>query len=245
MSFYDIFYKNMHSPFFEKILVRMNKNVIKSIAEEFSEKKEISLLEVGPGKGYLYKAVKQSNRKINYFALDRNKLILKSLDTKNTFVSVVPEMPDFKRKFDVIYAAYVIEHLKSGQEVYEFIRNAKKYLNTNGLIVLFAPDAIKQKMEFWNIDYTHIYPTTKRNITMALYENEITNIRIYNINGLLTHKLFKNNLIYFLLRFFLLFYNYKFFHFFSFSNKYDLYDIFYKVYCFVKEENLMVIAKIK
>lgn len=248
MSFYDIFYNNRHSPFFERLLVNMNTNVLKCITAEFPRKKEISLLEIGPGKGYLYKSIQQSKKKINYFALDRNELILKSLDTKKIFVSAIPKMPDFKREFDIIYAAYVIEHLNSGQEVYEFIRNAKKYLKSDGLIVLFAPDTIKQKMEFWNIDYTHIYPTTKRNITMALYENGITNIRIYNINGLLTYKLFRSNLIYYCIRFFLLFYNYKFFHFFSSlfsSNKYDLNDIFYKAYCLVKEENIMVIAKIK
>jgi len=248
MGFYDIFYKNSHSSFFEKLLINMNKNVIKSIMEEFPLREEVSLLEIGPGKGYLYKAIKQQEKKINYFALDRNKLILESLKIKNTFVSEIPNMPNFKRKFDIIYAAYVVEHLESGREVYEFIRNAKKNLNPGGVIVLFAPDAMKQKMEFWNIDYTHIYPTTKRNISMALYENDITDIKIYNINGLLTHKLFRSNLIYVFTRFFLFFYNYKLFQFltsFFSSNKYKFYDIFYKAYCLVKEENLMIIAKIK
>lgn len=142
MSFYDIFLKNNHPVFVEKILVGLNTNIIDYILKSYLSK-NISILEVGPGKGYFYTASKKYNGRIEYEAVDRNLNILKNLGDCPIYLSELPEMPKLAKRYDVIYASFVLEHLKNGKEVFMFLSECKKILKDNGLVVLFVPDSMK------------------------------------------------------------------------------------------------------
>lgn len=247
MMFYDYFLNNEHSDIFQKILVKFNLNIVNYLySSSSSVKNGLSILEVGPGKGYFFNAIQKSELNINYSAVDRNENILKNLGIKSIYKSDLPSLPVFNKKFDIIYVSYVVEHLKNGREIFDFLSECYKYLKINGRVVLFVPNALRQKMEFWNIDYTHIYPTTKRNMTMALIESGFGKIISYDINGLLTYKYFTNYFLYKFVNIILYLYNYKFFQelflIFNFP-KSNINDFFYKIYCFAKEENLMIVAE--
>lgn len=244
MSFYDFFIDNKHSSFFQKLLLRFNGNIVSYILDLNKNKKSISVLEVGPGKGYFFAACKKYKNKIEYTAIDRNEKILNILGIKNKYLAEMPNFPKINKKYDVIYISYVAEHLKNGREVYEMVENCKNNLKNDGRLILFTPDVMKQKMEFWNIDYTHIYPTTKRNLTMILNEAGLKKVDIYDVNGLLTYKWFTNKFLYLVLRATLFFYDYRFFSFFySIFFENTINDPFYRVYCLLKEENIMTVAR--
>jgi len=251
MEFYDTFIHNPHHPFIRKLLITFNYEVLSHLLSFFPEEKQINLLELGPGKGYFYQATKKWRKRISYSAFDRNDLILKSLNISSIHKGEAPDLPKFNNKFDIIFASYLIEHLKDGEEVYELIRNCKKNLSSGGLIVFLAPDALSLKMEFWNMDYTHSFPTTRRNVAMAFYDNNIYKLKI---NGYRDIDLFlsANSKLWprisFLIGICMIFYNYRIFNF--LLSLFDRKTIdsqnnwFYRLYCFTKAKCLMFIAEV-
>lgn len=245
MKFYDSFFENKHSIFFQKLLLKFNKNILDVIIKSFDEKETISILEIGPGKGYFYKSCIEYGLKIDYSAIDRNEKILNSLGIKNKYLSEIPKFPKINKKFDIIYVSYVVEHLNNGKDVFSFVKNCNNLLKKGGKLVLFVPDAMKLSMEFWNIDYTHIFPTTRRNLLMVLKENNFKNIDVFNVNGLFTCKWFTNYYLYLLLTIIVSIYSYKFWQFlWSLINPKDnnTREFFYKIFCFIQEKNLMIVA---
>ena len=245
---YDIFIKNSHSPAIAKLMISLNVNVLNFWLRKYQGKKSADVLEVGPGKGYFFKALEQIGWQGSYTALDRNSLILKNLGIKKVIISELPKI-ETKEKFDLVHCAYVLEHLSSYQEVYKTLVNFKQVLTTDGYLLLSVPDFMGQKTEFWNIDYSHTYPTTKRNMVMALIDAgfQEENIEIFEINGLLTLPHFDSKVAYLLINWLMFFYSYRFFHFWQYlfmrKNVYSLNNFFYRVYCLCKEPNLMIVVK--
>jgi ubiquinone/menaquinone biosynthesis C-methylase UbiE len=255
---YNVFLNNYHTTKQEKILVKYNYRVVQYIIEKlgFKNKKNIEVLELGVGKGYFAKACFMYSQKhhlnIKFSAFDRNKDMLNNLTKFNKEIKTYSgELPGLKigsnKKFDVVYCAFVVEHLKNGLEIYELIENIKRVLKDNGLIIFFTPNALSQKFEFFNIDYTHHYPTTSRNVAQAFYDCDITDVKVLKINGLCTYKNFHNPIVRILHKFIFTFYSYKLFAFLSRPfyrvPLYRLNNFFYQVFCFFKEENLLFIAK--
>ncbi|OGG03872.1 hypothetical protein A2W14_05015 [Candidatus Gottesmanbacteria bacterium RBG_16_37_8] len=251
MSFYDFYYYKSHPDWLNNLFIRYNQNILFHLLSFFPDRKQINLLELGPGKGYFYEACQKWDKKISYHAFDRNDLILKSLNIKSVFKGKAPNLPLFKKKFDIIFSAYLIEHLKSGEEVFELIRKCKKNLSPGGLIVFLAPDALSLKMEFWNMDYTHSFPTTKRNVAMAFYDNQLSDLNIhdyYDFTLWLTNKSNLWPICSFLIRITMIFYDYRLFNFlmlFSFRKTINRPENwFYRLFCFTKVKNLMFIARV-
>src|SRR3990167_1684400 len=118
MKFYDLFYNNPHPKWIQKLLIGFNQNILSYLLTYFPQQKKISLLELGPGKGYFCQAARMLGKKISYSAFDRNDLILKSLNIKSIYKGEASQLSRFKNKFDIIYAAYLIEHLKNGEELH-------------------------------------------------------------------------------------------------------------------------------
>jgi 2-polyprenyl-3-methyl-5-hydroxy-6-metoxy-1,4-benzoquinol methylase len=254
---YNVFLNNNHTSGQEKLLLRYNYNVLEYIIKNLNkDQKKIEVLELGVGKGYFAKACFMYNQihqtAIKYSAFDRNKDMLENLVEYNqTIKTYSGELPNLvinsKKKFDIVYCAFVVEHLKNGMEVYELINNIKKILNKDGLIIFFTPNALSQRFEFYNIDYTHSYPTTSRNLTMAFNDCNVTDTKVLKINGLCTYKNFDNTFVRLAHKFIFLFYSYRLFAFLASpvyrTPLYSLNNFFYKVFCFMKEENLMFIAR--
>lgn len=254
MALYDIFLKNQHNDFFQNLLVENNKRLLGFLKKQyfFDIKRKIKILEVGPGKGYVKKAVDQMNGKFDYYALDRNEAILENLNLKPDKV-FLKELPDFDLDiskgggYDIVLISFVIEHLKSGFELYQTFNSIKKIMRKHAILVCMFPDCMKLKMEFWNIDHTHIFPTTKRNVNMTMREVALYVDKCININGILFERKVNSRFLYWLRRFFIFFYNYRFF---SFLCKplyhkplYSMENVFYRAFCLLKEENVMFIAK--
>lgn len=255
---YNIFLNNNHTTGHEKLLVSYNYNVVESVVKKLgTSKKKIELLELGVGKGYFAQACLQYNQKneknIKYSAFDRNSDMLKNLSNYDksikTYSGNLPNLPIKGKKFDVVYCAFVVEHLESGVEVFELINNIKKVLNDGGLVVFFTPNALSQKFEFYNIDYTHHYPTTIRNVSMAFYDCNVMDVDVQKINGLCTYRGFQNPIIRIAHKALFKLYSYRLFSL-VFKPVYrvplhNLNNFFYRVFCFLKEENLMFMATVK
>ena len=247
---YDWFITKKHPKYIQSILARSNKNILEHLLTFFKANQTLSILEIGPGKGYFYQATRRFRSRIAYHAFDRNKVMLKNLGISKIYHGEASKLVHFKKKFHIIYAAYVIEHLKDGIAVFEMIKNCKKYLHKDGIIVFIAPNTITQGMEFWNSDYTHTYPTTKRNVSMAFHDNGITDISIFEFNDMALWLTGDSGLWIWIVRvcqILFFFYNYRITHMiFSFiytKKEYDLDSALFRLYLFSKAQNLMFIAR--
>jgi len=249
MQLYDIFYTNIHPRWIQSILTRFNRNILSYIVTFFETDKKLSLLEIGPGKGYFYQATR-SIPQIEYSAFDRNIQMLQKLHISRMYRGEAPKLVNFKRKFHIIYISYVIEHLQNGEAVYELIRNCKKYLYPSGIIVMLAPNALSQGLDFWNEDYTHVYPTTKRNVAMAFYDNGMQDLKVLDFNDAALW-VTSNWKIWIWIVFFsqILFYFYNYHFIITLlsplykKQEYELDNILHRLYLFVKAKNLMFIAR--
>lgn len=249
MQLYDIFLTKVHPRWIQSILARFNRNILAYLLTFFKTDKNLSILEIGPGKGYFYQATRAFPH-IQYFAFDRNIHMLKKLRISRIFHGEAPKLVNFKRKFHIIYIAYVIEHLQNGEAVYDLIRNCKKYLYPSGIIVMLAPNALAQGFEFWNGDYTHTCLTTKRNVAMAFYDNGMKELTILDVNDAaiwMTSTWYLWRWILKICHILLFFYNYHVANTllspFYKKEEYELDNILYRLYLFFQASNFLVIAQ--
>lgn len=250
MALYDLFLENHHPEFIKKYLIASNRNIIKYLLNKI-KRNNISILEIWPWKWYFYAAVKK-HPLIKYSALDRNALILSNLpENIDKYYGELPNIPNniVDKKFDIIYCAYVMEHLNNWETIYMFMKEYKNLLNDWWYLVILTPDCLRQKWEFFNMDYTHKYPTTKRNIYMILKDVWYQHTEIYELNWILYPKYFYSRFFNFMHKLLLSIISYKFldFFFWVFLNKkiYDTDNIFYKMYCLIKQENIIFISQKK
>lgn len=154
---------------------------------------------------------------------------------------------DIPNEMDIIFAGYVIEHLETGIQLYESLQRMKQHLSKDGIIVLLFPDSMKLKMEFWNIDYTHCFPTTKRNVNQAACDCGLYVDEWADINGILYSKKINNKFFNNSRRLLASFYSYDFFNSILgvFYDKpiWDLNNVFWRIYAMIKEYNVLFVLK--
>lgn len=180
--------------------------------------------------------------------MDRNENILNSLGISPERIKAA-EMPhiNWNKRFDVIFVGYVIEHLSNGAELYGSLSNLRTLLKDDGILVLQFPDCMKLGMEFYNIDYTHAFPTTKRNINQAVRDNSMHVVKAIDLCGILYTKKVDSRVRYFLKSGIMHFYSYRFMcmllRVFYHVPLWDLGNVFWRAYALLKEPNVMFIVK--
>ena len=249
MAVYDIFLDNPHPLFFKKLLVNNASRLINYTFNKFNLPTDgtANVLEIGPGKGYFYEAFK--NLKYGkYYAMDRNNKILENLhiEEKNRIFGALPKIP-INLKFDLIFCGYVIEHLEDGIHLYNSLCSLKEHLNDNGVLIIQFPNCMKLGMEFYNIDYTHCLPTTKRNVNQAVIDSGMCVIKCVDLSGIIYTRIVDSNILYYIRKFFCFFYSYKICDFiFKWLYRvplWDLKNVFWRGYALIKEPNVMFFCK--
>ena len=248
MPAYDIFLKNEHPDWAARWMIKNNSKLLAYLKHTYFRKKnKVRVLEVGPGKGYFKEAVLRGGG-YEYYAVDRNVNILKNLhlDASHTKTAQMPYI-DFAIKFDLIFVGYVIEHLSDGMELYHAIGNLKSMLKDHGILVLQFPDAMKLGMEFYNIDYTHKFPTTKRNVNQAVLDHSMHVEKAIDLCGILYTKKVDSKVRYCIKAGVMHFYSYRFMVWLAKMvyrvPVWELHNVFWRAYGLLKEPNVMFVVK--
>lgn len=94
-------------------------------------KKKINILEIGADNGNFVKLIKEFNNSANVTIIEPNKKMHKKLKmlTKNVF-NDIQEIPK-KKKFDLIIAIHVLDHIPN---ISYYLEKIRKMLNKNGYI---------------------------------------------------------------------------------------------------------------
>jgi len=169
MSFYDHYAYRKRNSFGVKIK--------KNFAEKLfylattPNEKNLKILEIGPGDGYIASLVKEHN--FEYTGIEGSNEVFNLLKNEgfNIIQSMVPPLPEGLGNFDVCFALHIIEHLNSITEATQFISQIKSKLKNNGKIVIATPDYLKWGKDFYNCDYSHNLPFTIKRL-QQLFINE-------------------------------------------------------------------------
>lgn len=173
MPLYDRFSDVMkgHGPFVQSMETKRQERILDLILPFLKINGEVRALEVGIGIGLFAAAC--CRRGWLYTGIDRNDKIVCELGRELPVLrGTVPPLPDGVKRgsFDLAYSAFVFEHLADGIQGYEFACEVSRALKPEGVLVLVVPDALSLGLEFWNLDYTHRYPTARRNMRQILLE---------------------------------------------------------------------------
>jgi len=116
-------------------------------------------LDVGAGVGLMVKALKEKN--IDATGVEPSKWLVKK--SKEIFdidliEGIVPNESIAGKKFDLVFAVDVIEHLSNPVE---FLNTLKSYLNENGILIIATPDRDSLLAKFlgkkwWHYRIAHI-----------------------------------------------------------------------------------------
>ncbi|AFY33300.1 bifunctional 2-polyprenyl-6-hydroxyphenol methylase/3-demethylubiquinol 3-O-methyltransferase UbiG [Calothrix sp. PCC 7507] len=137
-----------------------------------------SICEVGIGDGHLARYCRENG--IEWTGIEpsnqsRNAAIA---DGFKVYDGMMPVYPEISEEFDAIVASHVIEHLNNVHEAQEFLQASQKILRSHGgrYLILLYPDIEKWGDFFW-VDYTHSFVTSKKRIEDMLFDNNWQIIR--------------------------------------------------------------------
>jgi SAM-dependent methyltransferase len=124
-----------------------------------------SVLEIGPGDGFIARASRTVPTS-RYVAVEASPIGAARLAEQGFEVRTgrVPPLPDDLGDFDVVYASHLIEHLPGPDAVLGFLDGCRQALRPGGRVALVYPDARWMRMDFWDCDYTHQWPSTPRRV---------------------------------------------------------------------------------
>jgi len=172
------------SVFVQRMEEDRQEHILKWIQSAMHGSSPVCALEVGIGIGLFARACRDCGW--SYVGVDRNEKIARELGRDQpVFIGEVPPLPSGiePTSFDLTYAAFVFEHLADGIQGFLFVRELSRALKPDGLMVLVVPDALSLGLEFWNLDYTHRYPTAQRNVAQILLECGLQVERIVRYRG--------------------------------------------------------------
>ncbi|HBA84332.1 MAG TPA: hypothetical protein DCZ95_09590 [Verrucomicrobia bacterium] len=186
MPLYDRYSEVMkgHGPFVQRLEEKRQERILDWIAASLPRVESVAALEVGVGIGLFAAACRKRGWK--YIGVDRNEKMAHTLGRDfPVLVGEAPPLPDgvVPESFDLVYSSFVFEHLADGTHGFQFAHELCKALKPEGLLVLVVPDALSLGLEFWNLDYTHRYPTADRNVSQILLECGLRIERLIRYRG--------------------------------------------------------------
>ena len=135
-----------------------------------------SVLEIGPGHGFFAEHCRQAG--IAYEFCDTSPAVVSRMNEQGFtgHLGLIQDVANNLGKYDMIWMSHVLEHSPTWLAAREMVVTSKELLSENGLLVVVGPDALSWKKEFWNVDWSHGYPTTIRNVSQLFNDVGLSRI---------------------------------------------------------------------
>lgn len=146
-------------------LIRRWHGRLLELAMQQTHTKPNRVLEVGPGHGYF--AEQCSKHGIEYEFCDTSPAVIAKMTDLgfNGYLGQLTEVKDQLNSYDLVWFSHVLEHAPTWLDAREMIAVAQELLNDNGAVIVVSPDVLSWRREFWNVDWSHGYPTSIRNVS--------------------------------------------------------------------------------
>jgi SAM-dependent methyltransferase len=167
---YSEYYLSRKSlPIAEKMIKAFHRRLFQLAVRQIPGLRQKKFFEVGVGWGHLAavcraEAVDYSGVELNQAQADH----LKSLGY-NVACAHVPPFPGGEA-VDVIWLSHLLEHMDGFAAARELLLAAHKKLNKGGYLVIISPDINSWKEAFWEVDWSHGYPTSVQRISQLLQD---------------------------------------------------------------------------
>ena len=133
----------------------------------FSDDRPKKILEIGYGHGYFADVV--CDRGWEYSCADISAPLVELGATNGHDV----RFPDgfgheMEGEFDVLWLSHVLEHATNWESARGLVAGYLRFLKPGGLVAIVGPDYLSWKSQFWSGDFSHGFPTTRRNVNQLL-----------------------------------------------------------------------------
>lgn len=124
----------------------------------------LNVLEIGPGHGYFAK--KCVDHGLQYQFCDTSPAVFNKMQDLGFegHLGMISQIGVPRQSFDIVWVSHVLEHSPTWLDAREMVLSASQLLVDGGVLVIVSPDYLSWRRNFWNIDWSHGYPTTKRNV---------------------------------------------------------------------------------
>jgi SAM-dependent methyltransferase len=146
----------------------------------------IDMLEVGPGHGAIAVLAREAGHR--YRAVEPSPFLSDDLRARGFDVTraFTPPIPGADESLDLVYADQVLEHMSGIDAARAWVADALRLLRPGGTLFVVVPDYLKERGFFWDIDYTHNFPTTERRMRQLLHDGGFDLERVVRSIGLAT-----------------------------------------------------------
>lgn len=131
-----------------------------------------SVLEIGPGWGAFATLCRDLG--VKYEFID-NSPAISDLMFANGFVGLCGTTDQLQTiQASTIYMSHVLEHSPTWSEARNMLSHLSAIAQDGTRIVIIGPDFLSWRAEFFNVDSTHGYPTTLRNVVQLVQDVGLT-----------------------------------------------------------------------
>jgi SAM-dependent methyltransferase len=147
------------------------------LTQQFSVKK---ILEIGHGRGKFADMLHALAlpKSIQYFGIEANPSLAEAGIRKgyNVICTKSPPLPAGEQwsNFSCIYMAHVLEHFINYEVAATILTQISSALAPDGYFVLLFPDYTDYHDDYYNVDYSHEYPLTRRRVRDLLADTGFT-----------------------------------------------------------------------
>ena len=175
--------------------------ILQSIDENYKDKEQINILEIGSGQGAFIKHLKSEldNNNINYNVeagdIEPHQINDQNLDFKCNYIDAQAEFK-LDKKYDIIISIELIEHIENP---FHFVREIAKNLSDNGTVLLTSPNilSLRSRLRFFLTGCSDYFrrPYNEHWLNMGHVNpiNPLQLIYILRKNGMSVRKLINNN----------------------------------------------------
>jgi SAM-dependent methyltransferase len=152
--------------FGNNMISRWHKRILMKVTKECGLNSGQRFLEIGPGHGQLAQHITAESH--HYFFVDLSKSVYDQMLARGFegFYGDISQLP--LKKYDVIWISHALEHCPDWLAARDTLMKASQMLNENGRLVVISPDILSWKFQFWNVDFSHGYPTSLRNVAQLM-----------------------------------------------------------------------------
>ena len=157
------------------------------VRSELSLKKDIEILEIGPGRGDFAAKFFEAGFQ-NYDVVEPDEFLRNlcgRLPIRRVYAEIIPPLPGPSAAYDLIIMCDVFEHMNDTAMAQAVLKEIHRVLRPGGHFFVLCPDYTHWKEDFFNCDFSHSNPTTVRRTNQMLYNLDMVNVAtIYHYNFL-------------------------------------------------------------
>ena len=133
----------------------------------------VNVLEIGTGTGRIAKMLLRTEPRMNYFGVEPASTLRdvtsKSLSEyearANVIDSRLPELEDVPiGNFDICLMFHLLEHAPDYYQANAWMASVYSRLKPGGRVIIICPNIFDYKGFFYDVDWSHAYPTTTKRI---------------------------------------------------------------------------------